>query len=255
MNRMPSSNTTQPACSRRAPRRRGQHAVDRLRPEHASQEVVGTTTADAVASTGPVAIERQQRERAEHVEVGLDAAAGEMDEQRRGEHLSDRDDMTRRCPPRPPASPSRRAVRRSGHRGRSCGVDVDVRRAGGAHPGARQRSTAPRRSRRATGRPSGRRTGGPCAAPGSGSPARTARRRGGRRARSSTTPRLRCAKVRAPFVPSAASPRADSYTPKARIGAGGARDEKSAGKQEIGATRQMRPRTCDTSGVTEPTPP
>ena len=66
-------------------------AVDRLGPEDAADEVVGRDDDRGRHEHAPVAIEGEEGERAEDVEVGLDAPAGEVDQQRRPQHLRDGD--------------------------------------------------------------------------------------------------------------------------------------------------------------------
>ena len=46
-----------------------------------------------------IAVHREEGQRSEDVEVGLDAAAGEMDQEGADGHLADRDDMTGQWPP------------------------------------------------------------------------------------------------------------------------------------------------------------
>src|SRR5207237_7263878 len=70
---------------------RREQPVDRLRPVDAAQEVVGGYEERGGHEDLPVAIEGEEGERAEDVEVGLDPAAGEMDQQGRHEHLPRRD--------------------------------------------------------------------------------------------------------------------------------------------------------------------
>ena len=76
-----------------------QHAVDRLRPEDAAQQVVDRDHDRRRHQHPPVAVEREERERAEHVEVRLDAAAGQVDQQRRRQHLADGDRVARHGQP------------------------------------------------------------------------------------------------------------------------------------------------------------
>ena len=59
------------------------HAVHRLRPEESAQHVIERDDDGRRNQHAPIAIERQKRERAEDVEMGFDAAAGQMDEQAR----------------------------------------------------------------------------------------------------------------------------------------------------------------------------
>ena len=86
-----SSKTTQPACSSAAPRAGGEHAVDRLRPEDAAQRNDRRRRrawrAPARASRGRTPGTPASRRRG----MRLDAAAGEVDQQRRREHLADGD--------------------------------------------------------------------------------------------------------------------------------------------------------------------
>ena len=73
----------------------------------------------------PVAIEREERERAEHVKVGLDPAAGEVDEQRRPQHLRRRDHVARRGPAWSKEAQQRRE-QTDGPAEENRGPDVDV---------------------------------------------------------------------------------------------------------------------------------
>ena len=71
------------------------HAVDRLRPEHAAQHVIERDDDGGRNQHAPVAIEREEGERAEDVEVRFDAAAGQVDQQRAHQHLRHGDDVAR----------------------------------------------------------------------------------------------------------------------------------------------------------------
>jgi hypothetical protein len=70
------------------------HAVDRLRPEEAAQHVIQSHDDRRGNQDTPVAVEGQEGERSEHVEMRLDAPAGEMDQQRTHQHLGHGDHVT-----------------------------------------------------------------------------------------------------------------------------------------------------------------
>ena len=84
-----------------APLAGDQHAVHRLRPEDPAQHVIQRDDDGRRNQHAPVAIEREKRERAEHVEVRFDAAAGEMDQQRAHQHLRRRNRVARGRQARP----------------------------------------------------------------------------------------------------------------------------------------------------------
>ena len=88
-----------------APLARDHHAVHRLRPEQAAQHVVERDHDRGRNQHAPVAIEREEGERSEDVEVRLDATAGQVDEQRAHQHLRDGDGVARRQLDRTQASP------------------------------------------------------------------------------------------------------------------------------------------------------
>ena len=69
----------------------GQVAEDGLRPVVAAQALVERHDARGGQQHAPVAVERQERQRAEDVVMRLAVPAGQVDEQRGGEHLADGD--------------------------------------------------------------------------------------------------------------------------------------------------------------------
>jgi hypothetical protein len=71
-------------------------AIDRLRPEHAAQHVIERDHDGGGNQNFPVTIEREERQRAKDVEVRLDAAARQVNQQRAHQHLRDGDDVARR---------------------------------------------------------------------------------------------------------------------------------------------------------------
>ncbi len=73
-----------------------QHAVDRLRPEIAAHHVIEGNDDRGGNEHAPVAVERQKRERAKHVKVRFNAAAGQVNQERAHQHLGDRDHVARR---------------------------------------------------------------------------------------------------------------------------------------------------------------
>ena len=79
-----------------APLTRDQHAVDRLRPEDAAQQVIERHDDGGGNQDTPVAIKRQKRQRAEDVEMRFDASAGQVNQQRAHQHLRDGDRVARR---------------------------------------------------------------------------------------------------------------------------------------------------------------
>ena len=78
-----------------------QHAVDRLRPEDAAQHVIQRHDDGGRNQHAPVAIEGEERQRAEDVKMRFDAAAGQVDQQRAHQHLRDGDRVARRRQARP----------------------------------------------------------------------------------------------------------------------------------------------------------
>lgn len=84
-----------------APLRAGQHAIDRLGPEETAEQVIRRHHDCAGDEDAPVAVEGQEGQRAKDVKVRLDAAAREVDEQRRGEHLRDGDGVAGERSPGP----------------------------------------------------------------------------------------------------------------------------------------------------------
>ncbi len=72
-----------------APLARDEHAIHRLRPEQAAQHVIQRHDDGGGNHDAPVTIERQERQRAEHVEVRFDASAREVDQQGAHQHLGD----------------------------------------------------------------------------------------------------------------------------------------------------------------------
>jgi hypothetical protein len=85
-----SSKITHPACSSqrqwlatRTP------YTDSGQKMHAADDVVGGHDDRGGDEDAPIAVEGQKRERSEHVEVGFDAAAGQVNEQRAHQHLRD----------------------------------------------------------------------------------------------------------------------------------------------------------------------
>jgi hypothetical protein len=79
------------------PRGRREHPEDRLGPKDPPEEMIERDDHRPCDEDLPVAVEGEEGQRAEHVEVGLDAPAGEVDEQGRREHLPSRDNVTRQC--------------------------------------------------------------------------------------------------------------------------------------------------------------
>ena len=84
------------------------HAVDRLRPEDPAQQVIERHDDCRRNQHPPVAIERQEGQRAEDVKVGLDPPTGQMNEQGAHQHLRDRDDVAGRRQAWPEQSEERR---------------------------------------------------------------------------------------------------------------------------------------------------
>ena len=80
---------------------RGDDPEHRLRPVDAADVVVGGDDDRGRDEHAPLAVERQEDERGEDVEVRLDASAGEVNQQRRHQHLAGRDRIARDRPPRP----------------------------------------------------------------------------------------------------------------------------------------------------------
>ncbi len=82
-----------------SPMTRSQHPEDGFGPEDAPQEMVEAHDHSGGQQDPPVAIERDEGERSEHMEVGFDAAPGEVNEERGKQHLSDDDGVAgERCP-------------------------------------------------------------------------------------------------------------------------------------------------------------
>ncbi len=82
------------------PRLDHRDAVDRLRPEEPAQQMIRGDDDRGRDQDGPVAVEGEEGQRAEDVEVGLDPASGEMDQQGAGEHLCHGDGVPRQGPRR-----------------------------------------------------------------------------------------------------------------------------------------------------------
>ena len=78
-----------------APRVRLRDAVDRHRQIRAAQVVIEDDRDRRGDQHAAVAIEREAGQRAEHVEVRFDAAAGDVDQQGADQHLADADDVPR----------------------------------------------------------------------------------------------------------------------------------------------------------------
>ena len=102
-----------------APLAGDEHAVDRLRPEDAAQQVIERDDDRRRDEHAPVAVEREKGQRAEHVEMRLDAAARQMDEQRAHQHLRDGDRVARRRLARAEAGRAAPGTGRSRRRGTS----------------------------------------------------------------------------------------------------------------------------------------
>src|SRR6185295_19850259 len=79
----------------------GQYAIDRLRPEQSAKRMVERNDGGSGDENGHVTIERQECERAEHVKMGLDPSSHQVNQQRRSQRLSDRDDVTSDYPAGP----------------------------------------------------------------------------------------------------------------------------------------------------------
>ena len=75
--------------------------VHRLRPEDSAQHVIERDDNRRRNQHAPVAIEREERKRAEDVEMGFDAPACQVDEQRAHQHLGGRNRVARRRPAGP----------------------------------------------------------------------------------------------------------------------------------------------------------
>lgn len=122
---------------RRAPEWRRQHSEHRLRPENAAHKMVRDGHGRGGDEDTPVAIEGQKRERTEDMEMRFDPAAGEMDEQRRRQHLAHGDDLARER--RATARPRQRHRETGDHAAeQDGGPDVEMHRAAPALPGARR---------------------------------------------------------------------------------------------------------------------
>ena len=161
-----SSNTTQSVCSSQ---RHGLPtpaigAEDRLRPVHAAQEMVRRHDHAGGDEHAPVAVKRQERQRAEDVEMHLQASAREVDEQRGGKHLPGGDGVAGEV------EPGLRKIRKKRHGGENPaqadgGGQFDLEAAGAPDPDrCAANTTRPWRSRRAIGARAARRTCGPCGA-------------------------------------------------------------------------------------------
>ena len=138
------------------------HAVDRLRPEQAAQRMVERDHDGRGHEHPPVAIEREERQRSEDVEVRLDAATGQVNQQRAHQHLRRRDDVARRRISGPPHREQRRKdADRAAQQHRRPDVHVNLARR--ARPGLRRDHERERRSRPATAPTSGARTCDRCA--------------------------------------------------------------------------------------------
>ena len=126
-------------------------------------EVVGGDDRRGGDQHAPVAVEGQEGQRAEDVEVRLDAAAGQVDQQGAHEHLADGDGVARRTPRRAAAGPRQHGrltiapPRKSA--AQTCGC---VWLSAPAQVQRRDQQRGDDR-RPATGRPAARRTGGRCA--------------------------------------------------------------------------------------------
>ncbi len=113
-----------------------EHAEDRLRPEDAPCEMIRRHHHGRGGEDTPVAIEGEKGKRTEDVKVSLDAPPSEMDEQRGGEHLPDRNDVA--C-----SHPARACPREKNGQGRNHSAQknrrphVQVRLALRADPGPR----------------------------------------------------------------------------------------------------------------------
>ncbi len=83
-------------------------AINRARPEDPPQEMVQSHDGRGGDQHPVVAVQGQERERTEDVEVGLDPSAHQVDQQRAHEHLADRDRMSRRRRAGPPPNPTER---------------------------------------------------------------------------------------------------------------------------------------------------
>ena len=72
-----------------------ERAEDRLRPVDAADEVIEGNHDGCRHQHAPVAVKGEEGKGTEDVKVGLDPPAGQIDEQRRHEHLRERDDVSR----------------------------------------------------------------------------------------------------------------------------------------------------------------
>src|SRR5712671_880460 len=70
-----------------------QEAKNRLRPKHSTQEMIASHDHCGGKEHSPVPIKCQERQRPENVKMGFNATSCEMNEQCRGQHLADGDDM------------------------------------------------------------------------------------------------------------------------------------------------------------------
>ena len=84
-----------------APVAHREYAVDRLRPEHSAQEVVGGHDDGGRDEHPPVPVEGKEGQRAEDVEMRLQTPPREVYEERRHQHLRGRDDVAGRVLARP----------------------------------------------------------------------------------------------------------------------------------------------------------
>ena len=83
----------------RTPHRGDADAEDRRRPQDAADDVIDEHHERRGHQHLRVAVHREEGQRSEDVEVGLDAAAGEMDQKGADGHLADGDDMAGESPP------------------------------------------------------------------------------------------------------------------------------------------------------------
>ena len=128
------------------------HAIHRLRPEDAAKQVIQRDDDRGRDQHSPVAIEREEGERAEDVKVRLDPSSGQVDQERAHQHLGDGDDVARRRQARPEDAEQRREqADHAAHDER--GPHVQVGDADRARTTRAATPTARRRSRAAIGRP------------------------------------------------------------------------------------------------------
>ena len=105
--------------------------------KYAAQHVIQRDDDGGGNQHAPVAIEREERQRAEDVEVRFDAAAGEVDEQRAHQHLRRRNRVARGRQARPEQAEQRRKQTDEAAED-DRGPHVKVRAAGRARPGERR---------------------------------------------------------------------------------------------------------------------